>query len=798
MATIQPVPQAELSDVYEAPEDQAEADLKKQELLNAALAGVIDRLGTLANTRVQKRGPIEQRWLQDLRQYHGRFDDKTEAALKKTPEKSRAIINMTRPKTKAWSARLSDLLFPADDKNWGISPTPVPDLVEAAKQAAASAQQAHDQAAHMVDVHNRDQAAGTVTATPGGQPPLALAEQLGQQALDFEQKEQEARAVMDTAKRASDNMAAEIDDQLTECQYPRHSRRAIDDMCKLGSAVMKGPLNGKAAQRWTKVAQAMDGAPGAPVAGPADAAATYQLAPTADGNRPIALRVDPWNFFPDHNATDMQSSESELERHLPNKSQLRKLCKLLGFNEPAAAELLKNGPGYGLATDLNYLAQLRSITDEGEAVTDRYVLWEYHGPLECDEVECIVTMLNGAAAAEQWRQDYSELDEVRVIIFFCDGKLLKIEPDYILDTNETLYSVANFEKSESSVLGGYGVPAMMRDPERALRAAWRMLMDNSGLSVGPQIVIDKSKIEPENGSWTLEPRKVWLRTGDDISDQAKAFETFNIPSNVAELEQVIELALKFIDETTNLPLIAQGEQGAHITQTAGGMSMLMNSANVIFRNVVKNWDDDMTTPLIRRFYDWNMQFNPKEETKGDMQVEARGTSALLVRELQSQNLMIIAQQWSEHPVLSMALKTYGYDAVRMAVQSLSINPDDVLGTRDDFEQAMKAKQDAAAQQQDPRIMAAQIISTSNEKVAQLRGDVAVQVAQTTGQATEAAAQLRAGVDSQDLSNKFGIEKMKIDSAERMKATDIAVEEQRAAQAKADGEPAADATGKGVG
>jgi hypothetical protein len=298
------------------------------------------------------------------------------------------------------------------------------------------------------------------------------------------------------------------------------------------------------------------------------------------------------------------------------------------------------------------------ITDEGNPVTDRYVVWEYHGPLECDEVETILTVMQGAGGRQKWRDDYSELDEVRVIVFFCDGKLLKIEPDWLLDTNETLYSVVSFEKSETSVLGGYGVPAMMRDPARAVAAAWRMLLDNAGLSVGPQVVVDKARIEPENGVWKLEPRKVWKKTGDDLATDAKPFEVFNIPSNTAELVQVIELALKFIDETTSLPLIAQGEQGAHITDTAGGMSMLMNSANVIFRNVVKNWDDDMTTPMIRRFYDWNMQFNPKEEIKGDLQVEARGTSALLVRELQSQNLMLITERWSSHPVLSLALDVY--------------------------------------------------------------------------------------------------------------------------------------------
>jgi hypothetical protein len=765
---------------------QDEADLAAKEKLNAAFQGVLDRLQRLANKRVSDRSPIEQRWLLDLRQYHGRFDEATEAALRATPEKSRAIINMTRPKTKAWAARLSDLLFPADDKNWGISPTPVPELTERAKEAAAQAEQLHEKAAQMVDIHNRDQAAGTQTMPPGQAIQQAAA--LGAKAMDLDQAEADARAEMDVAKRTSENMSREIDDQLTQCQYPRHSRRSIDDLCKLGSGVMKGPLNGNAAQRWKKVAGIMG----------QDMSSTggnvYQLAPVVDGNSPIALRVDPWSFFPDSNATDMESSESELERHLPNKTQLKRLAKLLDFDPDAVSELCRDGPGYGAANDLNYLAQLRTITDELSGVVDRYILWEFHGPLEADEIEIILNVMQGPEAAKKWRDDYSELDEVRVIIFFCDGKLLKIEPDWLLDTNETLYSVASFEKSESSVLGGYGVPAMMRDPARAVAAAWRMLLDNAGLSVGPQVVIDKSRVSPENGSWKLEPRKVWTKTGDDINTDAKPFEVFNIPSNTQELVQVIELALKFVDETTSLPLIAQGEQGSHITQTAGGMSMLMNSANVIFRNVVKNWDDDMTTPLVRRFYDWNMQFNPKEEIKGDMQVEARGTSALLVRELQSQNLMVMTERWSSHPVLSLAMDIYS--TMRMTIQSLSINPDDVLGTKDEFE--AKLKQQAESAQQDPRIVAAQTLAASNEKIAGIRTQGALQVAEASGQAVETAAQIKAGISEQDLEGKMGIVKLQIASEERQKAVDIAVEDNRAAEARAEGKPAETATGKGIG
>jgi hypothetical protein len=48
---------------------------------------------------------------------------------------AKAFVKLTRHKTNGWAARLSDLLFPTDEKNWGIQPTPMPELAKAAKQA---------------------------------------------------------------------------------------------------------------------------------------------------------------------------------------------------------------------------------------------------------------------------------------------------------------------------------------------------------------------------------------------------------------------------------------------------------------------------------------------------------------------------------------------------------------------------------------------------------------------------------------------------------------------------------------
>src|SRR5690606_24884356 len=139
--------------------------------------------------------------------------------------------------------------------------------------------------------------------------------------------------------------------------------------------------------------------------------------------------------------------------------------------------------------------------------------------------------------------------------------------------------------------------------QSALSAAWRTMLDNAGLSSGPQIVIDENVIEPYNGVFGLEPRKLWKKKSG-VHPQAKPFETFSINMHQPELANIIELAKRNIDEETSIPIIAMGEQGSHVTQTAHGMNILINAVNVVFRRIVKNWDDDMTVPNIRRIYDW--------------------------------------------------------------------------------------------------------------------------------------------------------------------------------------------------
>jgi hypothetical protein len=655
-----------------------------QRKLLDALKGIVGRLESEATDRVGKRQSLERRWIEDLEQYHGRYDTETEKALR-NGDKSKLFINLTRPKTDAMEARLTDLLFPTDDKNWGIGPTPVPSLTKGAKDAVAQARQKAEEAK---------------AAAAGGDP--AMAQAAAQEANLAQQKANELNTVIEEASRRAELMAQEIDDQLKQSNYHAAMRDVIGDAAKLGTGVCKGPVTGdKVRKGWKKVDVAD---------GNGNVSSQYQLQ-MATGDHPSMRYVDIWSFFPDMDARTIEESQGVYERHLMNKKKFRELSKLPGFDQDAIRKLLKDGPSTSAPA---YLADLRNLNKDSQQIAkDLYHVWEYSGPIDAEDMRTIAEAVNDEAVLS----DLAEIDplqETYAIVWFCQGELLKFSI-YPFDSGECMYSVFNLAKDEASIFG-YGIPSIMRDPQKALNAGWRMMMDNAGLSTGPQIVIATDMVEPADGDYVLRPRKIW-KAIKPLTDGQRAFQTFEIDMHQAELANIIQISKNLIDEMTAMPQIAQGEQGS-TTKTVQGMSLLMNSANVVFRRIVKNFDDDVTAPNIRRFYDWNMQFNPKEEIKGDYDVDARGSSVLLVREMQAQNLMVIAIQLGAHPVYGPMLKNKG--VLRKLFQAQMIPAEEVMLSDEEIDAVMA---NAAAQAQAQAQGADQSQAIAEMEMARLEAEI---------------------------------------------------------------------------
>lgn len=531
------------------------------------------KLSTLANENAAKRKHVEDRWVEDLRQYHGKYPPSTLSAIQAVGG-SEVFVNITRPKADTFSARMADMLLPTDDVNWGIEPTPVPELAGAKNDP-------------------------TVLKTPEGKT-VVSDQQQPVQAQDM------AKGIEKAIEEACKKMYDEMSDQLQEAGYNGVQRDVIEDMSVYGTGVLKGPvIVGNTRRAW--------------IYDPTTKTHTIKI---IEDRKPAAVRVSIWDFFPDMSATRIQDAEYIFERHYMTTRQLRDLKKLPGFSKEAVDKVLEHGkPLFQNSTHLNRIRAISGL----QAINDsRYEVWEYHGPIETADLEaCGCTFNEGTP------------DEVEGVIWFCDNVVLKatVNP---MDTDDRPYSVCYCAKDDTSIFG-FGYPYMMRAAQAVACASWRMIIDNAGLSVGPQVVVDRRAIVPLDGDYKLRSRKVWDFIGEGEIKQS--FMLFGIDAHVTELMTIFNTAIRLGDDETNLPQIAQGTQSPTITKTAQGMSILMNAANVVLRRAVKSYDDDITRTFIPRLYDWNMQFNNKPEIKGDFTIIARGSSVLMEKEQQTQSLL---------------------------------------------------------------------------------------------------------------------------------------------------------------
>lgn len=615
-------------------------------LSEEAVQAKLDELGAMlwrkALAQISARSSIEERWLDDVRQYHGRYSEETETRLTRDKTgSSRIFVNLTRPKCEALESRLAEMLFPTDDRNWLIQPTPNPDL-------AASLQSG--------DPGQRDQ----------------------------------AQALQAAAKAASEAMQRLMDDQLTETAYSEAAKQAMHDAVVLGTGILKGPvITAKADKRWT-------------------AQGGVQVLSVTSRVTPIIEVVSPWDFFPDMSATKLEEAEFIFERRYITKKTLRRLAQRPGYRAASIREVLRDDPRHSLAHDQlrserRDLLQIGTVFDETQ-----YEWWQYHGPIEREDAESLGITLPD-----------DPLIGLEVVVEFVGERVIRAEL-HPLDTQDPLYSLFPLV-ADDATLFGYGIPSVLRASQTAINAAWRMMLDNAALSVGPQIIINQNAVKPADGVYALAPRKLWL-LNDPTRNVREAFESFQVPSHQPELMAIFETARQLIEKESNIPDLMQGDLGSMPAQTASGMSMAMNAANTVLRRLVKRWDDQITKTLIRRFYDYNMQYSALQDVKGDFEVDARGSSALMVKETQAQSLLQLMQMAQSPALLPLTKLAALY---RKTVETLRLNADELVYTDDEL-QAQAQRQAAMPQgaPADPQAQAQQqqwaVQQQAAEQAAQLK------------------------------------------------------------------------------
>jgi hypothetical protein len=121
------------------------------------------------------------------------------------------------------------------------------------------------------------------------------------------------------------------------------------------------------------------------------------------------------------------------------------------------------------------------------------------------------------------------------------------------------------------------------------------------------------------------------------------------------------------------------------------MSMLMGAANIALKSTIKNIDDFLIEPMIKALFHFNMEFGVNEKSKGDLRIIARGSTALVQKEVQSQRLLqflsIVSNDQDAGYVDRVGL-------LRDIATSMELDPDDVIKS----EERLQAEQQAQQQQ----------------------------------------------------------------------------------------------------
>jgi hypothetical protein len=141
----------------------------------------------------------------------------------------------------------------------------------------------------------------------------------------------------------------------------------------------------------------------------------------------------------------------------------------------------------------------------------------------------------------------------------------------------------------------------------------------------------------------------------------------------------------------------------------------------------------MTEPHIRRYYEYLMMYGPEENEKGEFQIDAKGSSTFVDKDIETQFVVQMAQL--------VANPAYGIDPKRWFAVTCKLrrfDPSQVQYTEAELKQQAQAAQHNPPQP-DPHIIAAQ----ATAQAAQTRAQATAQAAQTAAQADVQRAQIAA-------------------------------------------------------
>ncbi len=566
----------------EAIANKALAERQSQPMI-LGLSGYIRECWDVAQ---QAKKPIEQKMLRAMRQRNGEYEaDKMKAI--KSQGGSDIYMMITEVKCRAAESWLRDILLDNGTPPWDIQATPIPDL------SPRQTKEIQDVFANIVlEMVQKNQQA------PSAKEMMEIKEMVSQ---DYRFK------ILQEAQYRTDKMKLKIQDQFAQGGWADSFNDFITDLTTFPAAFIKGPV----VRRQRALGWGTDPTTGKTIAKPVE-----RLAPEYE-------RVDPFRIYPEPGITNIQ--EGYLFEHHPlTRMELSDMIGVPGYDEQAIRKILDEGSGPSWIGE-----DVEIVKEEQERK-----FYSYMRPTEIFDALEFWGKVSGKMLIE-WGMSEEEIpDEAREYdanVWMIGSYVIKAVLNYD-PLGEKPYSKTSFIKCPGA-FWGKGIPEIIEDIQDVCNASARALVNNMGISSGPQVEVNLERVPPNEDITQMYPWKIWQVTNDPMGSSSPAVRFTQPDDNANTLMAVYEKFARLADEHSGIPAYLYGDlnvQGAG--RTSSGLSMLMGAAGKGIRQVVGHIDQDVVKPVVQRQFVYNMRYDEDETIKGDVEVIAKGAINLAVKE----------------------------------------------------------------------------------------------------------------------------------------------------------------------
>ena len=646
MATgIALIPVARASDL-EAESKKRSDSMQNQPVIQGLAAHVRTRWDS---ARTAKR-TLEDRMLQCLRQRNGEYDPEKLQEIREQGG-SDIYINLTSVKCRAATSWLRDtLLGVGSDKPWAIAQTPNPDMPPEIMQELQA------RLANELMVHIQQ---GGMQPSPSELRTMAL--QMKDEA-EREMREQSADRVA--------RMERKMEDQLQEGGWHKAFNEFLDDIVTFPYAVMKGPIKRKRKTlKWQNNA----------------------LVPVEE-IRNEWERVDPFMLYWAPWSWDLGDGYV-IERHRLTAEALQALIDVPGYNNDAIRTVLNDFGTMGMKQWL--WSDSSKAEAEGKDVTESSISGDLVDALQLwDSVKGSLLLEWGLTEKEIPDPALNYPCEVWLIGNIVIRAVLNYDP-----LGRKPYYLTSYENLPGSV-DGKGVTDLCRDAQAMVNASGRALANNMGISSGPQVGINISRLPSGEDITDMHPWKIWQFSSSDYGDNSPPITFFQPNSNANELMAVFEKFSARADEDTMIPRYMTGENTPGAGRTSSGLSMLISNAGKGIKQVISNIDKNVITPAIERLYQDNLRYSKDPDLIGDVNIVATGATSLVIKEAEAVRRNEFLQVVLNSPVAQQIVGMDGTaELLRDQAKNLSGNVDRIVPDRQQLSVVQQQQQTIAQLQE---------------------------------------------------------------------------------------------------